>query len=81
MTVSSDRVDTTTLREQPTITRFNKKKTTFTDEYTKAVMQIKASITQSHFMRIIGEPKSEYTKSHKLRKAAFKQYLSNRYGS
>jgi hypothetical protein len=39
--VSSDRVDTS-LREQPTLTRFNKKKTTFTDEYIKAVLQIKA---------------------------------------
>ena len=38
-------------------------------------------MTRDHFIEMINEPKSEYNKSSKLRKGAFKQYLAQRYGS
>jgi len=32
-------------------------------------------------MFVLGESKTEYTKSHKLKKATFKQFLALRYGN
>jgi hypothetical protein len=38
-------------------------------------------ISHTHFMQVVGDKQTYYSKSVKLRKAQFKLFLTNRYGA
>lgn len=67
----------------PKVKRMNcmKPNQDYKEEYHALVTQIKQNITREQFMRILNEPRTEYTKSFKLKKASFRQFIASRYGS